>query len=40
VEEMKIKYDGVIYDLSDKDNAIKQVNDNLNRLEMELQNNP
>ena len=40
VEEMKIKYDGVIYDLSDKDNAIKQVNDNLNRLEMELSNDP
>ena len=40
VEEMKKKYDGVVYDLSDKDNVIKQLNDNLNRLEMELQNNP
>lgn len=40
VEEMKKKYDGVAYDLSDKDNVIKQLNDNLNRLEMELQNNP
>ena len=40
VEEMKVKYDGVIYDLSDKDNAIKQVNDNIHRLEMELQNDP
>jgi hypothetical protein len=37
---MKKKYDGVAYDLSDKDNVIKQLNDNLNRLEMELQNNP
>jgi hypothetical protein len=37
---MKKKYDGVVYDLSDKDNVIKQLNDNLNRLEMELQNNP
>jgi len=26
VEEMKVKYDGVTYDLSDKDNAIKQLN--------------
>lgn len=40
IEDMKKKYDWVIYDLSDKDNAIKQVNDNINRLEMELQNNP
>ena len=40
VEEMKVKYDGVTYDLSDKDNAIKQLNDNLNRLEMELSNDP
>jgi len=40
VEEMKKKYDGVVYDLLDKDNVIKQLNDNLNRLEMELQNNP
>ncbi len=40
VEEMKIKYDWVDYDLSDKDNAIKQLNDNKCRLEMELQNNP
>ena len=37
---MKVKYDGVTYDLSDKDNAIKQLNDNLHRLEMELQNDP
>ena len=40
VEEMKVKYDGVTYDLSDKDNAIKQLNDNLNRLETELSNDP
>ena len=40
VEEMKKKYDWVIYDLSDKDNVIKQINDNINRIEMELQNNP
>ena len=39
-EEMKKKYDGIIYDLADKDNAIKQLNDNLYRLEMELQDNP
>jgi hypothetical protein len=37
---MKKNYDGVIYDLADKDNVIKQINDNINRLEMELQNNP
>jgi hypothetical protein len=37
---MIIKYDGVTYDLSDKDNAIKQLNDNLHRLEAELQNDP
>jgi cell fate (sporulation/competence/biofilm development) regulator YmcA (YheA/YmcA/DUF963 family) len=37
---MKKKYDGVTYDLADKDNAIKQVNDNIHRLEMELQDNP
>ncbi len=40
VEEMNKKYDGVIYDLADKDNAIRQVNENIQRLEMELQNNP
>lgn len=40
VEEMKKKYDGVIYDLADKDNSIRQVNDNIHRLEMELQDNP
>ena len=40
VGEMKKKYDGVVYDLADKDNAIRQVNDNLHRLEMELQDNP
>ena len=40
LEEMKVKYEGVTYDLSDKDNAIKQLNDNLHRLEMELQNYP
>jgi hypothetical protein len=37
---MKKNYDGVIYDLADKDNVIKQINDNINHLEMELQNNP
>lgn len=26
--------------MADKDNVIKQINDNINRLEMELQNNP
>jgi hypothetical protein len=40
LEEMKKKYDGVIYDLWDKDNAIKQVSDNIHRLELELQNDP
>lgn len=40
LEEMKKKYDWVDYDLSDKDNVIKQLNDNKCRLEMELQNNP
>ena len=40
VEDMKVKYDWVDYDLSDKDNVIKQLNDNKCRLEMELQNNP
>lgn len=40
IEEMKKKYDWVIYDLSDKDNVIKQISDNIDRLEMELQNNP
>lgn len=39
-EEMKVIYDGVVYDLWDKDNAVKQVSDNINRLEMELQSNP
>ena len=38
--QMKKKYDGVVYDLADKDNAIRQVNDNIQRLEMELQGNP
>ena len=40
LEEMKVKYDGVVYDLSDKDSAIRQLNDNINRLEDELKNNP
>ena len=40
LEDMIIKYDGVTYDLSDKDKAIKQLNDNLHRLEAELQNDP
>lgn len=40
VEEMKVKYDWVDYNLSDKDNALRQLNDNKYRLEMELQNNP
>jgi hypothetical protein len=35
---MKVKYDGVVYDLADKDNAIRQINDNIQRLEMELSN--
>jgi cell fate (sporulation/competence/biofilm development) regulator YmcA (YheA/YmcA/DUF963 family) len=40
MEEMKKTHDGVVYDLSDKDNAIKQLNDNIQRLETELSNNP
>jgi len=40
LEEMVKKYDWVTYDLWNKDEAIKQVNDNINRLEMELQNDP
>ncbi len=40
MEEMKKTHDGVVYDLSDKDNAIKQLNDKIQRLETELSNNP
>jgi len=40
VEEMKKRYDGVVYDLADKDNAIRQINANIQRLEMELSNDP
>lgn len=40
VEEMKKKYDGIIYDLADKDNVIRQINDNIQHLEMELSNDP
>lgn len=40
LEEMVKKYDWVTYDLWNKDEAIRQVNDNIQRLEMELQNNP
>ena len=39
-EEMKKKYDWVVYDLADKDNAIKEINSNIQRLELELSNNP
>ena len=40
LEQMIIRYDGVVYDLWNKDEAIRQINDNKHRLEMELQNNP
>jgi hypothetical protein len=40
LEEMRVKYDGVIYDLWNRDEAIRQINDNIHRLEMELQNDP
>ena len=40
LEEMVKKYDGVTYDLRNKDEALRQVNDNIHRLEMELQNDP
>ena len=40
LEEMVKKYDGVVYDLWNKEVAIKQINDNIQRLEMELQNDP
>ena len=40
LEDMIIKYDGEIYDLWTKDVAIKKINENIQRLETELQNNP
>lgn len=40
LEDMVVKYDGVTYDLWKKDEAIKQINDNIHRLEMELSNDP
>lgn len=40
LKQMLIKYDGVLYDLWKKDESIKQINDNIHRLEMELQDNP
>ena len=40
LDDMVVKYDGVLYDLTEKDSAIRQVNENIQRLEMELQNNP
>ena len=40
LREMIVNYDGVIYDLWNKDEVIRQINDNKHRLEMELQNNP
>ena len=40
LEEMVKKYDWVTYDLWNKDEAIRQINDNIHRLEMELQDNP
>lgn len=40
LDDMVVKYDGVVYDLTEKDSAIRQVNENIQRLEMELQNNP
>ena len=39
-EEMVKKYDGVVYDLCNKEVAIKQIEDNIQRLEMELGSNP
>ena len=40
LEEMVKKYDWVIYDLRNKDIVIRQINDNIQRLEMELSNGP
>lgn len=40
LEDMVKEYDGVVYELWNKDEAIKQINDNIQRIEMELQNNP
>lgn len=40
LEEMVKKYDGEVYDLWNKDVAIRQINNNIQRLEMELSNDP
>lgn len=40
LEEMMKKYDGVVYDLWNKEVAIKQIEDNIQHLEMELKSNP
>lgn len=40
LEQMVRKYDGIVYDLWNKDEAIKQINDNIHRIESELSNNP
>ena len=40
LEEMVVKYDGVVYDLWNKDVAIRQINNNIQRLEGELSKNP
>ena len=40
VEEMKRKFNWVEYDLTNKDAATKQINDNISRIESELSNNP
>jgi len=40
LEEMVKKYDGVFYDLWNKEVAIKQIEDNIQHLEIELKSNP
>lgn len=40
LKQMKVKYNGVTYDLSDKDNAIKQLTNNIQRLEAEFLKDP
>jgi len=40
LEEMVKKYDWVVYDLWNKEVVIRQINNNIQRLEMELSNDP
>lgn len=40
LEEMVKKYDGVIYDLWNKEVAIKQIEDNIQHLQTALESNP